>query len=87
MAFEADETLAAQALVAAGVGVTLLPRMALTAVHPGTVPEPSRMRRSAGSSPRAWRAASTRPQATRCSQIFQDVAEEFSGPRLELAAS
>ena len=35
VAFEADETLAAQALVAAGVGVTLLPRMALTAVHPG----------------------------------------------------
>src|ERR671920_162063 len=34
VAFEADETLAAQALVAAGVGVTLLPRMALTTVHP-----------------------------------------------------
>src|SRR5947199_183898 len=37
IAFEADETLAAQALVAAGVGAALLPRLALTTVHPGVV--------------------------------------------------
>src|SRR5215218_9791086 len=37
VAFETDETLAAQAFVAAGVGVTLLPRLALATVHPGVV--------------------------------------------------
>ena len=37
IAFEADETLAAQALVAAGVGVTILPRLALSTVHPSVV--------------------------------------------------
>src|SRR5438552_4186185 len=40
VAFEADETLASQALVAAGVGVTLLPRLALATVHPGVVVRP-----------------------------------------------
>ena len=32
--FEADETMAAQAFVAAGLGVSLLPRLALTTLHP-----------------------------------------------------
>ena len=87
MAFEADETLAAQALVAAGVGVTLLPRMALTAVHPGTVP------RALKDAPvRRVLAARVEggfhsPASDAMLQIFQDVAGEFSGPRLELAAN
>jgi DNA-binding transcriptional LysR family regulator len=87
VAFEADETLAAQALVAAGVGVTLLPRMALTAVHPGTVP------RALKDAPvRRVLAARVEggfhsPASDAMLQIFQDVAGEFSGPRLELAAS
>jgi molybdate transport repressor ModE-like protein len=87
VAFEADETLAAQALVAAGVGVTLLPRMALTAVHPGTVP------RALKDAP-VRRVLTARveggfhsPASDAMLQIFQDVAGEFSGPRLELAAS
>ena len=87
VAFEADETLAAQALVAAGVGVTLLPRMALTAVHPDTVPRALKDAPVRRVWPRAWRAASTRPPSDAMLQIFQDVATEFSGPRLELAAS
>ena len=37
VAFEADETMAAQALVAAGVGVTIFPRLALNPLHPGVV--------------------------------------------------
>lgn len=37
VAFEADETMAAQALVAAGVGITLFPRLALTPMHSGVV--------------------------------------------------
>jgi molybdate transport repressor ModE-like protein len=39
-AFETDETMAAQALVAAGVGVTLLPRLALTPLHPSVTSRP-----------------------------------------------
>ena len=87
VAFEADETLAAQALVAAGVGVTLLPRMALTAVHPGTVP------RALKDAPvRRVLAARVEggfhsPASDAMLEIFQDVAGEFSGPRLELAAN
>ena len=87
MAFEADETLAAQALVAAGVGVTLLPRMALTALHPGAAP------RALKDAPvRRVLAARVQggfhsPASDAMLAILQDVAGEFSGPRLELAAS
>jgi DNA-binding transcriptional LysR family regulator len=38
--FELDDILAMQALVAAGMGVTLLPRLGLTTVHPGVVVRP-----------------------------------------------
>jgi DNA-binding transcriptional LysR family regulator len=87
VAFEADETLAAQALVAAGVGVTLLPRMALTALHPGTAP------RALKDAPvRRVLAARVEggfhsPASDAMLKILQGVADEFSGPRLELAAS
>ncbi len=37
MAFETDETMAAQAFVAAGVGVTIYPRLGLSPLHPGVV--------------------------------------------------
>jgi len=87
VAFEADETLAAQALVAAGVGVTLLPRMALTALHPGTVPRALKdapVRRVLAARVQGGFHA---PASDAMLQILQDVAGEFSGPRLELAAS
>jgi DNA-binding transcriptional LysR family regulator len=87
VAFEADETLAAQALVAAGMGVTLLPRMALTAVHPGTVPRALKdvpVRRVLAA---RVEGGFHSPASDAMLQIFQDVATEFSGPRLELAAS
>ena len=77
MAFEADETLAAQALVAAGVGVTLLPRLALTTIHPGVVARAlsDRPRRS------IWAArlegAYSSPASEAMLQILADVAEEF----------
>jgi DNA-binding transcriptional LysR family regulator len=87
VAFEADETLAAQALVAAGVGVTLLPRMALTAVHPGTVPcrlKDAPVRRVLAA---RVQGGFHSPASDAMLQILQDVARGFSGPRLELAAS
>ena len=86
VAFEADETTAAQALVAAGVGVTILPRLALTAVHPGVVA------RRLVDAPvrRVWAAraegAYASPASDAMMQILADVAEEFRDTKLELAA-
>jgi len=85
VAFEVDETTAAQALVAAGVGVTLLPRLALTALHPGVavrkLAEPAFRR--------VWAArlegAHASPASDAMLQTLQDVAEEFHEAKLELA--
>ena len=87
VAFEADDTLASQALVAGGVGVTLMPRMALTALHPGAVA------RSLSDAPRRrvlaarMEGAFHSPASDAMLAILQQAAAEFSGPRLELAAS
>ncbi|HEY8770667.1 MAG TPA: LysR family transcriptional regulator [Thermoleophilaceae bacterium] len=86
VAFEVDETLAAQALVAAGVGVTLLPRLALTTVHPSVV-----ARRLAKAPVRRIWSARTRgeyqsPAGDAMLQILQDVAEDFRAGQLELAS-
>jgi DNA-binding transcriptional LysR family regulator len=87
VAFEADETSAAQALVAAGVGVTLLPRLALTALHPGVVA------RTLTDAPfrRVWAArlegAYASPAGDAMMQTIRDVADEFrEAAPLELAA-
>jgi DNA-binding transcriptional LysR family regulator len=85
VAFEVDETTAVQALVAAKVGVTLLPRLALSAVHPGVVV------RKVAEAPmrRVWAArlegAYPSPAADAMLQTLHDVAEEFSETKLELA--
>jgi molybdate transport repressor ModE-like protein len=86
VAFEADETLAAQALVAAGVGVTMLPRLALTTVHPAVAA------RSIARPPvrRVWVArlegSFVSPANEAMVQILQDVAEEYREAPLELAS-
>ena len=88
MAFEADETIASQALVAAGVGVTLLPRLALTPSIPAWW-----SRELDATAPRreVWAArlesAYRSPASEAMLQILGDVAEEFAETRLELAAS
>jgi DNA-binding transcriptional LysR family regulator len=87
VAFEADETMAAQALVAAGVGVTIFPRLALSPLNPGVVA------RSLGRDApvrRIW-AARLRdgyrsPASEAMVQILCDVAEEFRD-QPELAAA
>jgi DNA-binding transcriptional LysR family regulator len=85
VAFEADETLAAQALVAAGVGVTMLPQLALTTVHPGVVAR----RLSDAPVRRIWAArlegSYASPASEAMVQTLEDVAEEFREARLELA--
>jgi molybdate transport repressor ModE-like protein len=86
IAFETDETLAAQALVAAGVGVTILPRLALSTVHPAVVnrtltEQPTR---------RIWAArlkgAYCSPAAEAMVQVLEDVAEDYRDTALEPAA-
>lgn len=86
VAFEADETMAAQALVAAGVGVTIFPRLALNPLHPGIVT------RSLGREApvrRIWAARLSdgyrSPASEAMVQILLDVAQEFRGAS-ELAA-
>ena len=78
VAFEADETMASQALVAAGVGVTIFPRLALNPLHPGVVA------RSLGRDApvrRIWAARLRDGFSSAASeamlQILLDVAEEF----------
>ena len=78
VAFEADETMAAQALVAAGVGVTIFPRLALNPLHPGVVT------RSLGRDApvrRIWAARLSEgyrsPASEAMLQILVDVAEDF----------
>ena len=74
--------------MAAGVGVTLLPRLALTSMHPGVVARAlSRPRRGAASGPPGTRAPTRSPASEAMLQILRDVAEEFAESRLELAAS
>ena len=86
VAFEADDTLASQALVAGGVGITLMPRMALTALHPGVVA------RALTDGPRRGVLAARMeggfhsPASDAMLEILTQAAADFRGPRLELAA-
>lgn len=86
IAFEADETLAAQSLVAAGVGVCLLPRLALTTVQRGVV-----MRTLGRGAPvrRIWAARQSgafhAPASEAMVQILREVADEFAGADLAAA--
>jgi DNA-binding transcriptional LysR family regulator len=87
VAFEADDTLASQALVAGGVGITLMPRMALTAVHPNVatraLTDAPRRRVLAARMEGAFHS----PASDAMLEILKQAAADFSGPRLELAAS
>jgi DNA-binding transcriptional LysR family regulator len=78
VAFEADETMASQALVAAGVGVTIHPRLALNPLHPGVV---ARSLGAAAPVRRIWAARPAEgyrsPASDAMVQILQDVAAEF----------
>jgi len=78
VAFEADETMAAQALVAAGVGVSIFPRLALSPLHAGVVarslgPEAPVRRIWAARPAEGYRS----PASEAMLQILQDVAGEF----------
>jgi DNA-binding transcriptional LysR family regulator len=78
VAFEADETMAAQALVAAGVGLTLLPQLAMTPLHPAVV---GRSLGRAAPVRRIWAAhladGYVSPATAAMVQLLRDVAEDF----------
>jgi DNA-binding transcriptional LysR family regulator len=78
VAFEADETMAAQAFVAAGVGVTIYPGLALTTLHPGVAVRPIARKVPVRY---VWGAqlanAYRSPASDAMLQILQDVAREF----------
>ncbi len=78
VAFEADESMACQALVAAGVGVTIFPRLALNPLHPGVVAHS--LGRDAPVR-RIWAARLSESYVSAASeamlQILTDVAEDF----------
>jgi DNA-binding transcriptional LysR family regulator len=87
VAFETDETQAAQALVAAGVGVTLLPRLALATLHPGVDSRPLSDGPVRSILAARLESAYESPASEAMVQTLEDVAEEFKSARLELAAS
>ena len=78
IAFEADETMAAQALVASGVGLTIYPRLALSPLHPGVVSRPLGPNAPVR---RIWaarvRGGYRSPACDAMLQILEDAAEEF----------
>ena len=78
VAFENDEILSVQALVANGMGVTLMPQLALTAVHPGVAVRPiereAPMRHIYAA---RLRDAYRSPATTAMLQLLVDMAEEF----------
>lgn len=83
VAFETDEILAVQALVANGMGVTLMPQLALTAVHPGVAVRPvgrdAPIRHIYAA---RLRDAYRSPATTAMLQLLVDMAEEFR-PQVE----
>jgi DNA-binding transcriptional LysR family regulator len=79
VAFETDEILAVQALVAAGMGVTLMPRLGLTTLHPGVAVRPIGSREAMVRHIHAARLrdAYQSPATTAMVQLLVDTAEEF----------
>jgi DNA-binding transcriptional LysR family regulator len=88
VAFETDETSAALALVAAGVGVSLMPRLALTAVPSGAVARTLTDAPFRRVSAARHAGAYASPAGDAMLQTLRDVAGEFrEAAPLELAAS
>ena len=78
VAFETDEIMAVQALVANGMGVALMPRLALTSVHPGVAVRPvgpeAPLRHIHAA---RLRDAFASPASAAMVQMLADTAEEF----------
>lgn len=83
VAFETDENMAAQAFVATGVGVALMPRLALEPLHAGVVVRPLGREAPLRHVEAARLAEGYRSPASEAMlQILQDVAEEYREAQL-----
>jgi DNA-binding transcriptional LysR family regulator len=85
--FESDDYETIQGLVAAGVGVALIPRLALTRLHPGIVVrslEPASPARTVVAATAAGAAAA--PSALAMLGILRDIAPGYADPRGWLAS-
>jgi DNA-binding transcriptional LysR family regulator len=80
--FESDDYETVQGLVAAGVGVALIPRLALTHVHPGVVIRSLDPRRPVRHVVAATAdSAATSPAARAMLQILSEVSREYAAAR------
>jgi DNA-binding transcriptional LysR family regulator len=85
--FESDDYETVQGLVAAGVGVALIPRLALTHVHPGIVVRALSPRSPARRVVAATLVvAGTSPAAGTIIEILADVAKRYTGDPAQAAA-
>jgi DNA-binding transcriptional LysR family regulator len=75
--FESDDYETVQGLVAAGVGVALIPRLALTHVHPGIVIRSLDPRRPVRQVVAATSRAGTSPAAKAMLEILSNVSEDY----------
>lgn len=88
IAFETDDYGVMQALIAAGLGVTLLPDLALTSIHPGVAVVPVK-----GEPPtrRVWAATlaagSRSPAADAMVEILRDASDSFAAQAAEAQAA
>ena len=81
--FESDDYETVQGLVAAGVGVALIPRLALTRVHPGIVVRELAPRSPARSVVAATNASpGVAPAAKTMIRVLTDVAQSYNEPLL-----
>lgn len=88
VSFESDDYETVQGLVAAGVGVALIPRLALTSVHPRIVIRElsprSPVRKVVGAT---MRGPAVAPAARTMLRILADVASEYEASRDQLTAA
>jgi DNA-binding transcriptional LysR family regulator len=87
VSFESDDYETVQGLVAAGVGVALIPQLALTHVHPGIVVRALAPRSPARRVVAATiAAAGVAPAAGTMIEILADVAKRYTGDPTQAAA-
>jgi molybdate transport repressor ModE-like protein len=88
IAFESDDYQVLQGLIASGLGVTLLPDLALTALHPGVAIVPVKPRPPVRHVWAATRAEGARsPAADAMVEILRDVGERYSAEAAEVVAA
>jgi molybdate transport repressor ModE-like protein len=88
IAFESDDYQVLQGLIASGLGVTLLPDLALTALHPGVAIVPVKPRAPIRHVWAATRAAGSRsPAADAMVEVLREVGDRYAAEAAEVVAA